>query len=60
VLVYGVIDDSISPSSFWAVLEVSIRREDAQRLIEEIRSDDPELARQLRIEERELESGCLY
>jgi hypothetical protein len=55
---YAVIDDSISPSSFWAVLEVSIRREDAERVIEEIRSDDPELAKPLRIEERELEAGA--
>jgi len=30
---------------------------DAQRLLEEVRGDDPELASYLRIEERELETG---
>jgi hypothetical protein len=34
-----------------------IRREDAERFIEEVRGDDPELAAKLRIEERELETG---
>jgi hypothetical protein len=33
---------------------VFIRREDAERFIEDTRSDDPELAESLRIEEREL------
>ncbi len=36
---------------------VFIRREDAERFIEEVRGDEPELAAQLRIEERELEAG---
>jgi len=40
-------------------LEVFIRREDAERFIEEVRGDDPELAAKLRIEERELEAGGL-
>ena len=40
-------------------LEVFIRREDAERFIEEVRGDDPELASYLRIEERELEVGGL-
>jgi hypothetical protein len=31
--------------------------EDAERFIEEVRGDDPELASYLRIEERELEGG---
>jgi len=31
--------------------------EDAERFIEEVRGDDPELAAKLRIEERELEAG---
>jgi hypothetical protein len=35
-------------------LEVYVRREDAERFIEEIRGDEPELAESLRIEEREL------
>jgi hypothetical protein len=30
---------------------------DAERFIEEVRGDDPELASYLRIEERELEAG---
>ena len=33
--------------------------EDAERFIEEARSDDPELASDLRIEERELDAGGL-
>ena len=40
-------------------LGVFIRREDAERFIEEVRGDDPELAAKLRIEERELEAGGL-
>jgi hypothetical protein len=32
-------------------------REDAGRFVEEVRGDDPELAEDLRIEERELEGG---
>ena len=33
---------------------------DAKRFVEEVRSDDHELASSLRIEERELEAGGLY
>ena len=36
-----------------------IRREDAERFIEEVRGDEPEIAAKLRIEERELEAGGL-
>jgi hypothetical protein len=36
---------------------VFIRREDAERFIEDVRSDEPEAAAWLRIEERELEAG---
>lgn len=36
-----------------------MRRADAERFIEEVRSADPELASSLRIEERELEAGGL-
>jgi hypothetical protein len=39
------------------VIHVFIRREDAERFIEEVCGDDPELASYLRIEERELEAG---
>ncbi|MGH3066308.1 MAG: hypothetical protein ACRDOF_08375 [Gaiellaceae bacterium] len=40
-------------------VETFVRREDAERLIEAVRGDDPELASYLRIEERELEAGGL-
>ena len=40
-------------------LEVFIRREDAERFIEEVRGDDAEVAKKLRIEERKLEVGGL-
>jgi hypothetical protein len=40
-----------------AAIETFIRREDAERFIEEVRSDDPELASYPRIEERELKAG---
>ena len=36
-------------------LDVFVRREDAERFIEEVRGDDRELAKPLRIEEREFE-----
>ena len=38
-------------------IETFIRREDAERFVEEIRGDEPELAESLRIEERELRAG---
>jgi hypothetical protein len=38
---------------------VFIRREDAARFVEEVRSDDPDVTAKLRIEERELEAGGL-
>lgn len=40
-------------------VEAFVRREEAERFIEEVRGDDPELASYLRIEERELEAGGL-
>jgi hypothetical protein len=36
-------------------LEGFVRREDAERFIEEVRGDDPNMAAKLRIEERQLE-----
>ena len=58
VIVYAVVDDALSPDFPLGVeLEVFIRREDAERFIEEVRGDDPNLARCLRIGERELEAG---
>ena len=38
-------------------LEVYGRREDAERFIEEVRGDEAEVAKALRVEERELEVG---
>jgi hypothetical protein len=57
VLVYVVVDDSLSPTSpLGDSLDVFVRRGDAERLIEEVRGDEPELAKLLRIEVRELEA----
>jgi hypothetical protein len=60
VVVYAVVDDALSPDfPLGAELEVLVRREDAERFIEEVRRDDPKLASYLRIEERELRAGGL-
>ena len=57
MLVYAVEDDARSPDFPLGVeLEVFIRGEVAERFIEEVRGDEPELAVKLRIEERELEA----
>jgi hypothetical protein len=46
VIVYAVVDDALSPDFPLGVeLEVFVRREDAERFIEEVRADEPELAR---------------
>ena len=47
------------PTSRGDAVETFIRREDAERFIEEVRGDDPEVAAKLRIEERELEADGL-
>jgi hypothetical protein len=53
----------VSPWSSWRGVfasddpAASVRREDAERFVEEVRGDDPKLASYLRIEERELEAG---
>jgi hypothetical protein len=58
VIVYAILDDALSPEFPLAVeLEVFIRREDAERFIEAARSNEPELASCLRIEEHELDAG---
>ncbi len=60
VVVYAVLDETLSPTSpLGDAIDVFVRREDAERFIEEIRRDDPGLAEPLRIEERELEAGGL-
>jgi hypothetical protein len=58
VIVYAVADDALSPDFPLCVeLEVFIQREDAERFIEEMRGDDPEIPAKLRIEERKLREG---
>ena len=58
MIVYVVVDDALSPDFALGVeLEVFVRREDAERFIEEVRGDEPDLAAKLRIEERELEAA---
>jgi hypothetical protein len=60
MLVHAIHDLRSSPDhSLGDAAETFVRREDAERFIEEVRSDDPNLASQLRIEERELEAGGL-
>ena len=60
MIVCAVVDDSLSPDSpLGDALEVFLRHEDAERFVEDVRGDDPELAAKLRIEEREVEAGGL-
>lgn len=60
MIVYAVVDDALSPEfPLGDSLEVFIRREDAERFLEEVRGDDPEVAKHLRIEVRALEAGGL-
>lgn len=60
MIVYAVIDDTVSQTSpLGDAIDVFLRREDAQCMIEAVDGDDPELAEPLRIEERELEAGGL-
>ncbi len=50
--VYVIVDArSSSDNPLGDAVETFIRREDAERFIEEVRGDDPELASYLRIEE---------
>lgn len=58
VLVYAVCDLSASPDHpLGDAVDVFVRREDAEQFIEQVQRDDPELARRLRIVERELKAG---
>jgi hypothetical protein len=58
VIVHAVVDDSASSTSALGdAVETFIRREDAERFIEEVRGDESEVASQLWIEARELEAG---
>jgi hypothetical protein len=55
VIVYAVVDVTLSPDFPLGVeLEVFVRREDAERFVEEVRGDEPEMATKLRVERREL------
>ena len=57
MIAYAVVDDALSRDFPLGVeLEVFIRREDAERFVEEVRGDDPEIAAKLRIEGRKLEA----
>jgi hypothetical protein len=49
---YAVVDDSVSRHLLGDSMDVFVRREDAERFIEEVRGDDPELVKPLRIEAR--------
>jgi hypothetical protein len=49
----------LSTSPLGDAVDTFIRREDAERFIEEVRADEPEVASYMRIEERELEEGGL-
>jgi hypothetical protein len=58
LIVYAVVDDALSADfPLGDSLEVFVRREDAERFIEEVRGDDPALAAHLTIRERKLEAG---
>jgi hypothetical protein len=60
VLVYAVVDTRSNPDHpLGDAVETFVCREDAERFIDEIRGDDPDLASYLRIEERELDAGGL-
>lgn len=60
MIVYAVVDDALSADfPLGDSLEVFVRREEAERFIEEVRGDDPEVEAKPRIEERELEAGGL-
>ena len=60
MIVYAVVVDALLPGfPLGVALEVFIRREDAERFVEEVRGDETEIAEKLRIEEREREAGGL-
>jgi hypothetical protein len=58
VIVYAIIDGrSSADHPPGDAVETFVRREDAERFIDEVRGDGPGLAAKLRIEERGLEAG---
>lgn len=60
MIVYMVVDDTLSPTSpLGDAIDVFLRRDAAQRFVEEVRRDDSRLAEPMRIEEQELTVGGL-
>ena len=60
VIVYVIRDERCSPDHpLGDAVDVLVRGEDAERFLEEVRKDEPELASHLRMEERELDAGGL-
>jgi hypothetical protein len=59
VVVYAVLEVRSSPDHpIGDAVDVFVRREDAERFVEDVRRDDPELGSDVRIEELELEAGA--
>ena len=57
MFVYAVVDDSLSPTSpLGDSIEVFVQRENAESFIEQIRGDNPELAKPPWFKERELDT----
>jgi hypothetical protein len=52
-------DSLLATSPLGDAIETFIRRGHAERFVEGVRGDDPELASTLRVEERELQAGGL-
>jgi len=53
-IVFAIVSAKLSPASpLGDAVETFIRRKDAERFMEEVRGDDPELASYLRIEEQQ-------
>jgi hypothetical protein len=60
VVVFVIRDVRCSPDHpLGDAIDVLVRREDAERFLDEVRTDDPELARHLRIIERKLKTDSL-
>ena len=58
MIIHAVVDDALSPDfPLGDAVETLIRREDAERFIEGVRDDEPEIAAKLRVEEWQLETG---
>jgi hypothetical protein len=60
VIAYAIVDlRSSLDNPLGDALKTLVGREDAERFVNEVRGDEPELASCLRIEERELEAGLV-